>query len=175
MVAQEQPSNVLYLGHLPFGFFEDQIWAFFSQFGNVSKVRVVRNPRTGKSRHYGFIEFELSEVARIAADAMDKYLMYGKSLVAKVVPADKTGSVRWGKSTLTSAPPNLYTAKNGAIKLMPRDRSQVAGTHMLKSRRGKVDKAKRVVDMLKHKAALQRRQTNMMNRLAEAGLAYALE
>jgi hypothetical protein len=101
--------------------------------------------------------------------------MFGKSLVAKVVPSEKMSSVRWGKSTLTSPPPNLYTAKNGAVKLMPRDRSQVAGTNMRKSKSNRVSKVKRVVDMLKHKASLQKRQTSMMARLADAGLGYALE
>jgi RNA recognition motif-containing protein len=32
--------------------------------------------QTGKSKHYGFIEFKHKEVAKIAADTMDGHLMF---------------------------------------------------------------------------------------------------
>ena len=43
---QNSASNikaVMYIGHLPNGFFEEQMKAFFSQFGTVNRVRVARN------------------------------------------------------------------------------------------------------------------------------------
>jgi nucleolar protein 15 len=66
--------GVIYIGHLPFGFFEQQLKGFFTQFGTVTRVRVSRNPKTGRSRHYGFVEFLERDVAVIAADTMDGYV-----------------------------------------------------------------------------------------------------
>ena len=36
---------VIYVGHIPFGFFEEQMKQFFSQFGNVTRLRLARNPK----------------------------------------------------------------------------------------------------------------------------------
>lgn len=62
---------------------------FFSQFGVVTRVRVSRNKRTGKSKHYAFVEFYLAEVAAIAAEAMDGYMMFALKLKVEVVPRSR--------------------------------------------------------------------------------------
>lgn len=57
------------------------LWtAYFSQFGRVTKVRLSRSKKTGRSKHYAFIEFYSAEVARIAAEAMDGYMFFGQKL-----------------------------------------------------------------------------------------------
>jgi len=62
--AAGKPSErgVVYLGHIPYGFFEDQMKGFFSQFGTITRLRLARSKRTGNSKHYAFIEFETAEV-----------------------------------------------------------------------------------------------------------------
>lgn len=45
--------------------------------------------KTGKPKHYAFIEFENAEVARIVAETMNGYFLYRKTLVVKVVPPEK--------------------------------------------------------------------------------------
>lgn len=42
MVGTEQ-SSVIYIGHLPDGFFEAQMREYFNQFGTVKKVKVCRS------------------------------------------------------------------------------------------------------------------------------------
>ncbi len=49
---------------------------FFTQFGRVTKVRVSRNKKTGAAKHYAFLEFASAEVAAIAAEAMDGYMLF---------------------------------------------------------------------------------------------------
>jgi len=49
---------------------------FFAQFGRVTKVRVSRNKKTGAAKHYAFLEFASAEVAAIAAEAMDGYMLF---------------------------------------------------------------------------------------------------
>ena len=46
--------GVIYLGHIPHGFFENEMLGFFSQFGEVAQLRLSRNPKTGRSRGYAF-------------------------------------------------------------------------------------------------------------------------
>ncbi|KAJ8521101.1 hypothetical protein ONZ45_g2137 [Pleurotus djamor] len=96
--AKRKPTEdrgVIYLGRLPHGFFEDQLKAYFSQFGDVTRLRVSRNKRTGHSKHRAFLEFDSSSVAQIVADTMDNYLLMGHLLICKVIPKDKVHPELW--------------------------------------------------------------------------------
>jgi len=88
-IKLSDPRGVIYIGRLPYGFFEDQLRGFFSQFGIVTRLRVSRNKKTGNPKHYCFIEFLDSVVATIVSDTMDGYIMFGKSLKCKVIPPEK--------------------------------------------------------------------------------------
>jgi RNA recognition motif-containing protein len=55
-------AGVVYVGHLPRGFYEEEIRSFFSQFGEVTRVRVARSKKTGGVKGYAFVEFSNSEV-----------------------------------------------------------------------------------------------------------------
>ncbi|KAK6093208.1 nucleolar protein [Batrachochytrium dendrobatidis] len=81
--------GVVYLGHIPHGFYEAEMLSYFSQFGEVTRLRLSRNKKTGHSKHYAFVEFKDIEVAKIVADTMDNYLMFNRMLKCKVVSADK--------------------------------------------------------------------------------------
>ncbi|KAL8271341.1 hypothetical protein Esti_004780 [Eimeria stiedai] len=76
--------GIIYIGHLPVGFMEPQLRAFFSQFGEVTRVRLFRSRKTAHSKGYGFVEFALREVATVAAEAMNKYRMFGRTLVCSL-------------------------------------------------------------------------------------------
>ena len=65
-------AGVLYLGHIPHGFYEQEMKGFFSQFGTVSRLRLARNKKTGRSKHYAFIEFKVAEVAEVVAKSMNR-------------------------------------------------------------------------------------------------------
>ena len=73
----------MYLGHVPFGFFEPQMKEFFAQFGVVLQLRLSRNPKTTRSRGYAFIEFANKDVAAVVAETMHNYIMYGRVLQCK--------------------------------------------------------------------------------------------
>jgi nucleolar protein 15 len=79
------PSNIIYIGHIPHGFYEKQMKEFFSQFGQVLNLRLSRNKKTGKSKHYAFLQFVSSEVAEIVAEAMNGYHFFGQKLDVKVL------------------------------------------------------------------------------------------
>jgi len=81
--------GVVYLGHIPDGFFEPQIRKYFNQFGKVQKVRLSRSKKSARSKGYGFVKFARDDVAKIAASAMNNYLMFEKLLKCVYVPPEK--------------------------------------------------------------------------------------
>ncbi|OAD00510.1 hypothetical protein MUCCIDRAFT_146826, partial [Mucor lusitanicus CBS 277.49] len=82
-------KGVVYLGRIPHGFYEKEMRGYFSQFGDISRLRLSRNKKTGRSKHYGFIEFESADVAEIVAETMNNYLLFEHMLQCKVIPAEK--------------------------------------------------------------------------------------
>ncbi|KAF8821597.1 Rna recognition motif-containing protein [Cardiosporidium cionae] len=82
-------KGVIYIGHIPFGFFETQIRKFFSQFGGIRRMALKRSKKNGHCKGYGFLQFKNPEVAEIAAGAMNGYLLFGRSLVCSVLDEEK--------------------------------------------------------------------------------------
>ena len=54
-------SSVIYLGHLPAGFEEEELGGFLSQFGDVIGLHVSRSKRTGNPKGYAFVKFRDAE------------------------------------------------------------------------------------------------------------------
>jgi len=98
--------GVMYLARIPHGFYEHELRSYFGQFGEITRLRVVRNKKTGASRHRAFIEFADAEVADIASRTMDKYLLFGHILSAKIVPSAQVH-------------PNLFKGANRRFKVVP--------------------------------------------------------
>lgn len=92
--GDEQPGTI-YVGRIPHGFYEIQMRAFFSQFGDITRLRLSRNRSTGASKHYAFIEFASAEVAKIAAETMNGYLMFGHILKSKFAPDETLHADVW--------------------------------------------------------------------------------
>lgn len=95
-VAQSgENSSVIYLGHLPHGFYEPQLKKFFMQFGIVRKLKLFRSPKTGGSRGFAFLQFESPDTAQTVSDAMHGYFLHDRQLVSHVVPASKHHEGMW--------------------------------------------------------------------------------
>lgn len=69
--------------------------AYFSQFGEITRLRLSRNRLTGRSKHYAFVEFSSVTVAKIVAETMDNYLMYSHILKCKFVPQEQLHAEVW--------------------------------------------------------------------------------
>lgn len=85
----EMRPGVVYVGHIPRGFYEKEMRAYFSQFGKVLRLRLARSSRTGGSKGFAFIEFESEEVAKVVAETMNNYLFFEKLLKCEFIPSDK--------------------------------------------------------------------------------------
>jgi nucleolar protein 15 len=52
----------------------------------------MRSKKTARSKGYGFVQFEDKDVAKIAAEAMNQYLMYGKFMACRLLTDEETNS-----------------------------------------------------------------------------------
>ncbi|KAJ7104273.1 hypothetical protein B0H15DRAFT_873884 [Mycena belliarum] len=134
--AKRQPTGdrgVLFLGRIPHGFYEDQLKAYFSQFGNVTRLRVSRNKKTGRSKHYGFLEFDSSSVAQIVAETMDNYLLMGHIMRCKVIPKAEVHPELWvGANRKWREVPTVRVAQAEYNKLRTPDEQLRAAHRLLK-------------------------------------------
>lgn len=83
-----QPG-IIRLSGLPYGFFERELFSYFSQFGTVTRLKLVRSKKTGGSRGYAYIEFEDEDVARIASETMNGYLMFRALIKSRLIDRTK--------------------------------------------------------------------------------------
>jgi RNA recognition motif-containing protein len=70
----------LYVGNLPFETNEDELREMFEQHGPTVSVRVITDRETGRSRGFGFVEFEDDANAEAALQALDGKDMGGRAL-----------------------------------------------------------------------------------------------
>ncbi|VVC91953.1 unnamed protein product [Leptidea sinapis] len=84
-----KPKGLVYLSHIPHGFYEHQMTQYFKQFGGVTNVRVIRSPKTGNSKGCAFVEFYDPSVAQIVAETMNNYLMGKRLIKAVYIPPEK--------------------------------------------------------------------------------------
>lgn len=78
-------KTVIKLNNIPHGFYEEQMKKYFSQFGKVKNVLLIRSKKTHKSRGFGFVEFLLPQVAKAAAEAMHNYLFFNQVLKCRQI------------------------------------------------------------------------------------------
>lgn len=81
--------GIIRLSGLPHGFFERELFSYFSQFGKVTRLKLIRSKKTGASRGYAYIEFEDEDVARIASETMNGYLMFRSLIKSRLVDRQK--------------------------------------------------------------------------------------
>ncbi|KAI1340107.1 RNA-binding domain-containing protein [Xylariaceae sp. FL0016] len=93
--SESSEPGVVYVGRIPHGFYEHGMREYFSQFGDINKIRMSRNKATGRSKHFAFIEFADAAVAEIVAKTMDNYLLAGHILKVKVVPKSQIHENLW--------------------------------------------------------------------------------
>ncbi|KAI1616238.1 hypothetical protein EDD36DRAFT_461129 [Exophiala viscosa] len=126
-------SGTVYVGRIPHGFYETEMKEYFSQFGDISRLRLSRNKRTGASKHFAFIEFKSNEVAKIVASTMDNYLLFGHILKCKYA---EPGSLH----------PDVWKGADKKFRKIPHEkleREKLAAPKTVQQWEKKVDKERR--------------------------------
>lgn len=147
--SSDKRSRVIYLGRIPHGFYEDEMRAYFSQFGQVTRLRLSRNKKTGASKHYAFIEFAYPEVAEIVAKTMDQYLLKNCLLQCKLVPPERIH-------------PDIWKGANKRFRPLP----------LLKWAREKHNRERTPEQEAKRKQRIQSNNTKKMELLQQLGITF---
>jgi len=109
--TKEETEGIIKLSHLPYGFFENQLRKFFSQFGDIKRLNLVRSRKTGNSQGRAYIQFNDPIVSQIVADTIDGYIMFSHVLKCIVVPEENYEKKFWEKVKRPRDPPHKRHAR----------------------------------------------------------------
>lgn len=70
----------LFVGSLPFATTSDQLREVFSAAGKVVEANVVMDKMTGRSRGFGFVEYETDEEAKKAIETLNGQEVDGRKI-----------------------------------------------------------------------------------------------
>ncbi len=73
-------GNKLYVGNLPFTTTEADLRALFEEHGSVESANVISDRESGRSRGFGFVEFQNESDAQDAQRALDGFDLDGRNL-----------------------------------------------------------------------------------------------
>jgi cold-inducible RNA-binding protein len=80
----------LFVGGLPFATTDDELQQLFAAHGTVSSATVVRDRDSGRSKGFGFVEFENDEEGKAAESALNGSDLGGRSIsVAQARPKEE--------------------------------------------------------------------------------------
>ncbi|GAB0092443.1 hypothetical protein DMENIID0001_074350 [Sergentomyia squamirostris] len=155
--------GVVQIKCLPHGFFEEQLKGFFKQFGEVRRVRVVRSLKTGKSTGTAYIEFRVPEVAEIAAETMNNYLLMKCILKTKYISPENV-------SPKLMKPRVKVKIENGSeIVISSETCRRMKYVHTYNKRASTEEKAMKIQKKLDKKLEAKKRK------LAEAGIDFDVD
>jgi len=79
----------LFVGGLPFATTDDELREIFAAHGAVATANVVRDRETGRSKGFGFVEFENEEEGKAAEKALNGSEFGGRTIsVAEARPKE---------------------------------------------------------------------------------------
>lgn len=131
---------------------EDALRAYLTQFGDIRRLRLARNKKTGATKHYAFVEFVDEDVGNIVCETMNNYLLEGRLLQVHVVPKEKIH-------------PNLWIGANRKYRPVPGDQR-----HRALHNKPRSDGNKR-----KAEERLLKRQEQRRNEIKAHGIEYDFE
>lgn len=70
----------LFIGNISYNTNEDGLRAFFEEFGPIVSAKIVTDRETGRSRGFGFVEYETREAAEAAISSRHGANLDGKQL-----------------------------------------------------------------------------------------------
>lgn len=70
----------LFVGGLPYSVTQDQLQDLFSKAGTIVSCNIITDKYTGKSKGFGFVEFEEEAMAKKAIEMFDGYEWEGRKI-----------------------------------------------------------------------------------------------
>ena len=70
----------MYVSNLSFRLGEQELGDLFSQYGEVSSVKIIKDRDSGRSRGFGFVEMPNEAEAKSAMEALANYELGGRNI-----------------------------------------------------------------------------------------------
>lgn len=70
----------LYIGNLPYNVRDEDLQSKFSEFGAVASAKVITDRETGRSKGFGFVEYESDSDADSAVEKMNGQAFNGRNI-----------------------------------------------------------------------------------------------
>ncbi|MEN9742303.1 MAG: hypothetical protein RLZZ65_108 [Bacteroidota bacterium] len=70
----------MYVSNLSFRLGEQELGELFSQYGEVSSVKIIKDRETNRSRGFGFVEMPNQDEAKAAMEALANYELGGRNI-----------------------------------------------------------------------------------------------
>ena len=93
--TKNKHEGVIYLGHIPHGYYEGQVRSFLGQYGKIRRLRLSRCKKSGKSKGYGFAQFDDPAVAPAVVEELNGMHITGKTLRCDMMEQSKVHKNIW--------------------------------------------------------------------------------
>ncbi len=74
-------NRKLYVGNLPYAYTSDELREAFEPHGSVQSAIVIMDRKTGRSRGFGFVEYETEDDARTAMEEINGTSVGGRNVI----------------------------------------------------------------------------------------------
>ncbi|MCH8567219.1 MAG: RNA-binding protein [Balneolales bacterium] len=71
----------VYVGNLSWSATEEDLTELFSHFGDIKSTIIIKDRNSGRSKGFGFVEFESEEQAKIAIDKLNNTVFMERTLI----------------------------------------------------------------------------------------------
>ncbi len=84
-------NKKLYVGNLPYKLTSDELKGIFAEIGEIVDAVVISERDSGRSKGFGFVEFNTIEEAKKAIEAMNQKELEGRKLVVNFARPAREG------------------------------------------------------------------------------------
>ena len=74
-------ATKLFVGSLPWAVDDQALADLFKEFGSVTSAKVIMDRETGRSKGFGFVEFDDDDAAKAAMNKLNNTDMQGRTIV----------------------------------------------------------------------------------------------
>lgn len=71
---------MIYVGNIAYSMTPEELKEVFAPFGNILEVKIITDRATGRSKGYGFVDFENEEDAKKAIESLNDTQVKGRNI-----------------------------------------------------------------------------------------------